>query len=161
MPQSVMDRILSIGNMSDTSTSFRVYIYIGTVLMLARYWLGGVGIGEGAFNAIYPYYSLPAILTPHSHSLFLQAVCSFGIAGLFYLIWLFIHYQKETARARARASGRVRGLMLSFNILFWGMLLQSVFDYTWYNYRIFQLFWILYVLGLSATEIFKKEELNL
>ena len=154
MPQTVLDRLMSIGNMSDTSTSFRVYIYIGTGLMLARHWFGGVGLGEEAFNSIYPYYSLPAILTPHSHSLFLQAVCSFGIAGLFYLLWAFTHYQRATGAARDRVSGGERGLMLGFNTLFWGMILQSVFDYTWYNYRVFQLFWILFALGLCAAEIF-------
>ena len=160
MPQSIIDRLMSIGNTSDTSTSFRIYIYIGTALMLARHWFGGVGLGEEAFNAIYPYYSLPAIVTPHSHSLFLQAVCSFGIAGLVYTIWVFGHYQRATASARNALAGRDRGLMLGFNTVFWGIILQSGFDYTWYNYRVFQLFWILFSLGLCAAEILKKQEVQ-
>lgn len=158
MPQSIVDRLLSIGNMSDSSTSFRMMIYIGTVLMLADYWSGGVGIGEGAYNALYPLYAIPDVPAPHSHSLFFQSVVSFGIAGLAYLAGLFSFYQKTTGAARKAAAGRDRTLMVAFNTVFWGFIVQSIFDYTWYNYRVFQLFWIILVLGLCAADILKKEE---
>ncbi len=158
MPQSIVDRLLSIGNMSDSSTSFRMMIYIGTLLMLVDYWAGGVGIGEGAYNALYPLYAIPDVPAPHSHSLFFQSVVSFGIAGLAYLAGLFGFYQKTTGAARKAAVGRDRILMVAFNTVFWGFMVQSIFDYTWYNYRVFQLFWIIFVLGLSAADILKKEE---
>lgn len=158
MPQSILDRILSIGNMSDTSTSFRMWIYIGTLFMLADYWFCGLGLGEKAFNAVYPLYALPAIVAPHSHSLFFQLVISFGILGLVYIILLLIGYQRRMRAARQRMPRRDRLLMLGFGSVFWGMLLQSVFDYTWYNYRVFQLFWIVLVLGFAAADILKQEE---
>ena len=158
MPQSIADRLLSIGNMSDSSTSFRMMIYIGTVLMLIDYWSGGVGIGEGAYNRLYPLYAIPDVPAPHSHSLFFQSVVSFGIAGLAYLTGLLGFYQKRTGLARKAADGRDRVLMVAFNTVMWGMMVQSIFDYTWYNYRVFQLFWIVIVLGLSAAEIFTKQE---
>ena len=158
MPQSIVDRLLSIGNMSDSSTSFRMMIYIGTILMLADYWAGGVGIGEGAYNSLYPLYAIPGVPAPHSHSLFFQSVVSFGVAGLAYLARLLGFYQKKTGAARKAAVGPDRILLIAFNTVMWGMMVQSIFDYTWYNYRVFQLFWIVIVLGLSATEILTKQE---
>ncbi len=158
MPQSIIDRILSIGNMNDTSTSFRMWIYIGTLFMLADYWYCGLGLGEKAFNAVYPLYALPAIVAPHSHSLFFQLVISFGFLGLVYMILLLIGYQRRMRTARESMPRRDRLLMLGFGSVFWGMLLQSVFDYTWYNYRVFQLFWIVLVLGFAAADILKQEE---
>lgn len=158
MPESVMSRILSIGNMSDSSTSYRMMIYIGTLLMFTRYWFGGVGIGEAAFNAIYPYYALSGIIAPHSHSLFFQAVVSFGIMGLVYLLWVWAGYQRRVNRDQLAMPRRDRMLMIGFGSVMWGMLVQSVFDYTWYNYRVFQLFWIVIVLGFAAAEALKPAE---
>ncbi|MBQ7936046.1 MAG: O-antigen ligase family protein [Clostridia bacterium] len=155
MPQTVVDRLMSIGDMSDGSTSYRMMIYVGTAWMLLDYWIGGVGIGEKAFNTLYPLYAVPGIAAPHSHSLFFQSVVSFGIMGLVYLIGLFTVYQKQTGAARKTATGKDRLLLIAFNTVMWGMIVQSIFDYTWYNYRVFQLFWIVIVLGISAAEIIK------
>ncbi len=153
MPESVSARILSIGNMSDTSTGYRLKIYIGTLAMLAVYWFGGVGVGEKAFNAIYPYYAMTDVTAYHSHSLIFQSVVSFGIAGLMYLAAIFSIYQRRMDTARRVMPRRDRLLILGFGSVFWGLLVQSVFDYTWYNYRVFQLFWVVLVLGFAAAEV--------
>lgn len=158
MPESVAARILSIGNMSDTSTNYRIMIYIGTALMLAHYWLGGVGVGEGAYNAVYPYFALSGVIAPHSHSLFFQAAVSFGIAGLFYIMTVWMTYQRRMNFATSRVGIKNRPLMLGFGAMLWGLMVQSAFDYTWYNYRVFQLFWIMIVLGFAASEVLKKED---
>ena len=157
LPQSVLDRIASIGNMNDGSTAFRIYIYIGVAAMLAHYWLGGIGIGEGAFAKVYPKYAIPSVSAPHSHSLIFQTVISFGVAGLVYLYAVLASFQKAIAKAQAKASGKERYLLIGFGAVLWGFLLQSVFDYTWYNYRVFQLFWIVLALGFSAAETTKGE----
>ena len=39
-----------------------------------------------------------------------------------------------------------------------GFLLQSMFDYTWYNYRVILIFWTVIALGSVMSEIDKKEE---
>lgn len=153
MPESVSARILSIGNMSDTSTGYRLKIYIGTLAMLAVYWFGGVGVGEKAFNAIYPFYAMTDVTAYHSHSLIFQSVVSFGIAGLMYLAAIFCIYQRRMDTARRVMFPRDRVLILGFGSAFWGLLVQSIFDYTWYNYRVFQLFWVVLVLGFAAAEV--------
>ena len=158
MPESVVDRIMSIGDMGDSSTSYRMNIYIGTLLMLSHFWFSGVGLGEAAFNRVYPYYALNAIVAPHSHSLFFQSVVSFGIIGLVYLLIVWIVYQRRTKRDQLRMSKRDRVLMIGFNTVLWGMMLQSGFDYTWYNYRVFQMFWIIIVLGIAAAEVLRSKE---
>ena len=156
MPESVMARILSIGNMSDTSTSYRMLIYIGTLLMFTRYWFGGLGIGEGAFNVVYPYYMLTAVTAPHTHSLIFQSVVSFGIVGLAYLGVLFVVYQRRIKAAERTGTGPERMLLLGFGAVLWGFMVQSIFDYTWYNYRVFQLFWMVILLGFAAVEVLQE-----
>lgn len=153
MPESVMARILSIGNMSDTSTNYRIMIYIGTFLMFADFWFGGVGIGERAYNTIYPFYALPEVTAQHSHSLIFQSVVSFGAVGLVYLLTLWGGFQRRMVRVYRELPRRERLLMCGFCSVMWGMLVQSIFDYTWYNYRVFQLFWLVIALGYAAAEV--------
>lgn len=152
LPQSVLDRIGSIGNFNDGSTAFRIYIYIGVAAMLAVHWLGGIGIGEGAFSKVYPRYAIPEIDAPHSHSLIFQTLISFGVAGLIYLFAVLASFGKAVGRAQKAAAGKERWLPLGFGSVLWGFLMQSFFDYTWYNYRVFQLFWIVLALGFAAAE---------
>ncbi|MBQ8893965.1 MAG: O-antigen ligase family protein [Clostridia bacterium] len=160
MPESVTSRILSIGNLSDTSTNYRLMIYVGTLLMFTRYWFSGVGIGERAFNAIYPYFALTSVTTVHSHSLFFQSVVSFGIVGLIYLVALWVLYQTRMKRCQLKLPRQDRMLMIGFGAVMWGMLVQSIFDYTWYNYRVFQLFWIVIVLGFAAVEVLQERRVQ-
>ena len=72
LPQTIIDRLMSVGDMGDSSTSYRVFIWMGTMGMLRHYLAGGIGMGEAAFNQVYPFFSYNAIIAPHSHNTFLQ-----------------------------------------------------------------------------------------
>ena len=39
-----------------------------------------------------------------------------------------------------------------------GFLLQSMFDYTWYNYRVVLIFWMIIALGVVSTKVMEDEE---
>ena len=52
---TVISRFTSIGDTKDTSTSYRVYVWLGTLAMLKDYWLCGIGPGGDAFNMMYPH----------------------------------------------------------------------------------------------------------
>lgn len=50
LPDTVISRFTSIGNLTDNSTSYRVYIWIGVLAMLKDYWLCGIGPGDGGLQ---------------------------------------------------------------------------------------------------------------
>ena len=52
LPDTIINRFSSIGDLGDSSTSYRVYIWIGTLAMLKDYWLCGIGPGDAAFNLV-------------------------------------------------------------------------------------------------------------
>ncbi len=162
LPQNIIDRILSMVNLADTSTSYRLKIYEGSFEVLKTYWPSGLGIGETAFNYVYPFFGIQGIVAPHTHSLFLQLMTSFGIAGLIYFAVLMFVYHRNiisTAHKFGRKS-KERTLLTVFGAILSGFLIQSIFDYTWYNYRVYFLFWIIVALGFSAYRIFSRGELN-
>ncbi len=160
MPATVMKRLMSIFDQRDSSTSYRMMIYIGTLAMLSDYFFGGVGMGEEAFNSVYPLYALSGVTAPHPHSLFFQITVAFGVMGLVYILILMGAFHWEMNRHTLKMERRDRLLMLGFGSLITGFALQSVFDYTWYNYRVFQLFWIVLALGFGAVRFLKGDKEN-
>ena len=83
LPASVIGRFTSIGNLGDSSTSYRMYIWRASCEMIRDYGWTGIGIGEGAWDKVYPMYAYLGVETaPHSHNLFLQIWLETGIGGL-------------------------------------------------------------------------------
>lgn len=87
LPASIIGRFTSIGNLGDSSTSYRMYIWRASCEMIRDYGWTGIGIGEGAWNKVYPMYAYLGVETaPHSHNLFLQIWLETGIGGLFIFV---------------------------------------------------------------------------
>ncbi len=149
LPETVTARFTSIGNLKDASTSYRVYIWMGTLAMLKDYWLCGIGPGDAAFNLVYPAYSLNAIIAPHSHNLFLQIVCDAGITALLiFLMLLFVYYRMMCTAISREKNRESRLLQIAFLSGVTGFLVQAMTDYSFYNYRLMFFFWA--YLAMSA-----------
>lgn len=149
LPDTIMNRFMSIGNMADSSTSYRVNIWFGTIAMLKDYWLSGIGPGEAAFNRVYPGYGYNGISAPHSHNLFLQIVCDTGISGIVIFVLMIIRYFRQSLSAVLNAKTRENKILAIAAVSSMvGFMVQSLFDYTFYNYRVMLMFWI--VLGLGT-----------
>lgn len=151
IPQSIVDRFASIGNLDDSSTSYRVFIWLGTLQMLKDFWIGGVGMGEQAYNSIYPFYSYNAIVAPHSHNLYLQLLVHSGIPALLMfagIIWMSIRSLVHVYRVNGKRSewGLLSAAVGCGIIAF---LFQGIFDYVFYNYRVMMLFWAF--LGIAGS----------
>lgn len=159
LPQSIITRFTSIGNMGDSSTSYRVYIWLGTLRLLKDYWLTGIGIGQDAFNKVYPYYSYNAIIAPHSHNLYLQIITETGIGGILtFITTILISFKKMLV-------GYVVGKNTGYGIIcaavlagLFGFLLQGMFDYVWYNYRVFAIFWMVIGVGIASRRCACEED---
>ena len=155
LPESIINRFLSIGNMGDSSTSYRVYIWLGTLAMLADYWFSGIGLGITSFNTIYPIYSYNNISAPHSHNLYLQLVVEFGIVGLIVFLGVLYNFYKETIISICKKKNILTSSLIAGVS---GFMLQSMFDHTWYNYRVVLIFWIIIAFGLVSTKVSKSDE---
>ena len=155
LPESIINRFLSIGNMGDSSTSYRVYIWMGTLAMLADYWFSGIGLGITSFNTIYPIYSYNDISAPHSHNLYLQLVVEFGIVGLIVFLGMLYNFYKETIISICKKKNILTSSLIAGVS---GFMLQSMFDHTWYNYRVVLIFWIIIAFGLVSTKVSKSDE---
>ncbi|MBQ3053501.1 MAG: O-antigen ligase family protein [Clostridia bacterium] len=148
VPQTIVDRLLSIGNTADTSTAYRVYIWQGTTNMLKDIWLTGIGLGSEAFNSVYPRYAYGAITAPHPHNLFLLILSETGILGMILFTLCIFSFFRATGFVSA-ISEKYRTISIGLACGMGGYLLQGMFDNVWYNYRIYALFFI--IMGFAAA----------
>ena len=152
MPEAILMRFFSIGDLGDTSTSYRVFIWMGTVSMLRDYWFSGVGPGEAAWDLVYPAYAFHMIVAPHSHNLFLQIMVDAGAPGLVVFLGVIYQYFKASfAALRRRVQGEQRILIIAAIAAIVGFLVQSMTDYTFYNFRVMLFFWGVLAIGVIAT----------
>ena len=145
---------------ADSSTSYRVGIWRGVLHMLEDIGMYGVGIGEGAFAKIYPFYALAGIeAAPHAHSLYLQITVELGIFGLIaFLIFVFLYAQFSFSFCKSAMSRSNKLYCLGIFSGILAVLIQGLTDYVWYNYRIFLLFWMVAGLGMAHVYAAKNTE---
>ena len=154
LPETVVSRFTSIGNLTDNSTSYRVNIWLGTLAMLKDgYWLCGIGPGDAAFNQIYPAYSYNAIVAPHSHNLFLQIMCDAGVCALaVFLIILFQYVRTLCVAMKDRSCWETRVMQIAFLSGMAGFMVQAMTDYSFYNYRVMFVFWCYLAVGMRMAQ---------
>ncbi len=162
LPESILNRFTSIGNTSESSTSYRIAIWKGALDMIKDYWYRPIGQGTAAFNRIYPLYSYSGVGAEHTHNLFLQLIVETGILGILsFIVVLFRFFQYlgsgiQIAKEKLKDKN-VSIFLIAFVSGMTGFMVQSMFDNTWYNNRIVLIFWIFIALGCAARALVKEE----
>ncbi|MBQ2890279.1 MAG: O-antigen ligase family protein [Clostridia bacterium] len=158
IPETILQRLTSVGDMSDSSTSYRVFIWMGSILMMKDFWLSGIGMGEEAFNAVYPFYAYSAVVAPHSHNLFLQVWIETGLGGIInFVLILFFWFKQLCLGHNLTQSRRLKTLMVSIGAAVCAFMVQGLFDNCFYNYRVVMVFWFILALGIAGVNIAKEE----
>ena len=155
VPETVVNRFLSMFNLSDSSISYRIYTWRGTLDAIKDYWFSGVGFGNEAFQKIYPAYAYSGIeAAEHSHSLFLQIIMSMGVFGLvLFGIVVFLILQKSFEYLKAPQSKASGMYVIATIVALCSAMIMGVFDYIWYNYRVFYIFWVVIALGCAFIRV--------
>jgi len=150
LPATVVARLVSIVNLQDTSTEFRLFIWQGSLRILGDFWMIGLGQGIEAYNVVYPYYAFAAIVSPHTHNLFMQVFVELGIVGLVVFIGVLACFFRVMANFLRRSTNfgdKVIAAAMVAAVI--GFLFQGIFDYVFYNYRVQLVFYIFLGLGIA------------
>jgi len=81
LPSVILTRLQSIVNFQDTSNSYRINVWQGTIEMIKDFLFTGVGYGYWAYKSAYIHYSVNATKVWHSHNVYLQILAETGIFG--------------------------------------------------------------------------------
>ena len=163
LPDSIVSRFTSIGNLADSSTAYRMHIWQASLRMIEDFFASGVGLGIGAFQTIYPSYARAGIESaPHSHNLYFEILIELGVFGLLaFLTVVFLMIRKTMAYVRTVPDGsahRETALLAAAGLSgVAAVMLQGMTDYVWYNYRIFLMMWLLIGLTVAISRCGREE----
>lgn len=144
LPESILNRILTIGNLADSSSSYRIDIWTGSLRMLRDgYWLGGTGLGAEAFTSVYPSYAVGASrIAPHTHMQFMEILAEMGLIGLISILWFSISLVRRTAVKARKANPRLRAVLCAASSAMAGISAIGFAEYTWFYPRVMLAFFV-------------------
>ena len=147
LPETIYNRILTIGNTQDTSTRYRFEIYATTKNLMADHWVRGVGLGSDVMKQVFQTY--PTIFDGsypiHTHNNYLQMWGETGILGLISFLALLAWQVKSGIRAFVHAGDkRVRRMLAAAVGAFCGILVIGLAEYTWFYPRNMFTYWFLF-----------------
>lgn len=160
LPASILNRLMSIGDMADTSTAYRVSIWTASVRMIKSMFLSGIGTGSDVFLTVYPMFALSgASYALHAHNLFLQITIEMGFVGIavfLVMLWLFFRTVLSCYYTVKQRDTSTLVMALGMGVL--ALLFQGLTDYVWFNYRVMLMFWLAVGLAVGISRSYFLEQ---
>ncbi len=154
LPQSVFNRILTIGSTADSSNMYRVYIWSSVLQMLGTYGLTGIGLGPVNFTPLYAAYSLPqASVAYHSHMLYLEVWLEMGVLGIVSFLGMYLGILRRAVKAMDGVDPLVRHVLIACVSSLAGISFLGAAEYIWFYPRILFAFFILIGVTLAAVKL--------
>jgi putative inorganic carbon (HCO3(-)) transporter len=153
-PEILVQRLLSAFSFTDSSNSYRISIWRGSLALARSHLLRGVGLGAESFAKMYPEYMIVQTPAPHAHSTYLQMLIEVGLFGFLAFVWFFLVWLYDAFRTLFTKGSNEDGRWTNIGTLaaalaaVAGHLLQAIVEYTWYSPRVTVVFWVL--IGLSS-----------
>ncbi len=143
LPESILNRILSIGSTADTSNAYRVFLWEGVAKMIRYEGLYGVGLGPEAFAAAYtPYASIFALNAHHSHMLYLQVFIETGLVGGIGFFAFIISVIKKGFASLSLKDNEAKLITIAAISAFFGIAFSSATEYIWFYPRVMFVFFV-------------------
>ena len=156
LPETIYNRILTIGNMKDSSTSYRFAIYDASADLMRDHWYKGVGLGSDVMKQAFHAY--PAMFDGsypiHTHNNYLQ-MWGRPVSGASSPIWQSWFYGLKTGVKQfyRTMDRRVRHILAAAIAAFCGILVIGVAEYTWFYPRNMFIYWFLFGVIMSCVKL--------
>lgn len=162
LPDSIFNRILTIFNFNDTSTSSRFPLYQAAGRLISDRPLQGVGLGSDAVRAAVSDLNLYHGKSPfvHAHNVYLQVWAELGIFGLLSLLGTVGWSLKRGGSIALRKLGSSSSRMIlvgSVSSLV-GIMVCGVADFIWHYPRVMLIFWFVFAMAAASIRVALQEE---
>lgn len=156
LPASVLNRLVTITNMKDTTTSSRFPQYAAALRLLAQEPITGAGLGTDAVKYTVRVKMLYQALAPfvHAHNTYLQVWLECGALGLVAFVGAILSTVKSAARCVKRCPDpAARHMAIGGASALTGAAVCGLADYLWTYPRIMFIFWFVFGLTLAAIKV--------
>ena len=160
LPDTILNRISTITNLNDSSTSSRFPLYGAAFRLLKESPIRGAGLGTSAVQQFIQDNSLYRGTAPfvHAHDIYLQVWAEMGLLGVTGFVSGMLWSYKSAAAAVKHASPAARLLTLGGASAIAGAMVCAIADYLWNYPRVMCAFWFLVAITVSGIKVCRKEQ---
>lgn len=162
LPDTIFNRILTIFNSKDTSTSSRFPLYAAALRLLKARPLLPAGLGTDAVRQTVKDLNLYHGVAPfvHAHDVYLQVWAETGLLGILSFLGAMGWSLKNAVHTAfsEHCPHSVRMIAIGGAAAILGMLVCGLADYMWNYPRVMVIFWFIFALTLSAVRLSRRAE---
>lgn len=156
IPDTITTRILSITNMSDTTTSSRFPLYKAALETIKSSPISGAGLGTTTVQQYIKVRNLYHGRAPyvHAHNIYLEIWVEAGILGLLSFVGAMLCNIKNMARTvRHSESSAARTITAACCAAMCGIMVTGMADNPWNYPRVMVIFWFVFALGIAGIRV--------
>ena len=160
LPDTVLNRIMTITNFSDTSTSSRFPLYTATFDALKMSPIRGAGLGGDAVRKFIKVNELYHSKAPyvHAHNTVMQIWVETGLVGILSFLGSMLWTVKRTYGVlKLKCSATARTITIAGTCALMGSMVCGLADYLWNYPRVQCVFWFTAAITLAGLKVCRKE----
>lgn len=163
LPTTIWNRILTITNLSDSSTASRVPLLKAALEVIRTRPLWGAGLGTAAPQAYIAEWNLYHADFPyvHSHNFYLEVWVEAGLLGVVSFVASMLWNIKRAAHTvRHCGDSAARTITCAAAAALCGTMVCGLADYLWNYPRVMCIFWFVFAVALAGVKICRTENKN-
>ncbi|MDO4315431.1 MAG: O-antigen ligase family protein [Oscillospiraceae bacterium] len=161
LPATIWNRILTITNLSDSSTASRIPLIQAALEVIRSRPIRGAGLGTAAPQAYIADWNLYHADFPyvHSHNFYLEVWVEAGLLGVVGFVSSMLWNIKRSARTvRHCPDSAARTITCAAAASLCGTMVCGLADYLWNYPRVMCIFWFVFAVALSGTKLCRTGE---
>jgi O-antigen ligase len=158
MPNSILQRISTIGSLQDSSNFYRFNLWNMAIDILRDYWFSGIGIGYIAFRKISPFY-IKTMAPYHTHNTYLQIAIELGVVGIIVFSLLILALFKMGVNSIINSKDKFTKIFTaSYIASLCAILVHGMAEHVFFNPKIILVFWLIVGMNLCIYTASKEIE---
>ena len=156
LPSSILDRILSIFNFADSSTSSRFALYEAAIRAIGESPLTGIGLGTAAPQKYIAEHALYAgnHAYVHAHNIYLEIWLETGLIGVVSFIGAVVwNIRNAVLKVRRCCGSAIRLITIGAASALCGIMVAGLADYPWNYPRVMSVFWFVFALSVIGAKM--------
>jgi len=156
LPETIWNRILTITNFKDSSTSSRFSLYAAALEVIKKSPFSGAGLGTAATQAYIKNFNLYHGEAPfvHAHNFYMQVWIEAGLLGVTGFVGTMLWNIKRAAHTvRHCETSAARTITCAAAAALCGSMVCGLADYLWNYPRVMCIFWFVFAMALAGTKV--------
>lgn len=161
LPETIWNRILTITNFNDSSTSSRFSLYAAAFEVIRKSPISGAGLGTAAVQSYIKNFNLYHGEAPfvHAHNFYMQVWIEAGILGVVGFVGSMLWNIKRAAHTvRHCGSSAARTITCAAASALCGAMVCGLADYLWNYPRVMCIFWFVFAMAIAGVKVCRSQK---